>query len=43
MLNRESYMCAHILLNLLNNMEKNDKMQACVAFYCFFAMCLKYK
>ena len=28
-------MSAHVLLNLLNELGKSDKMQACRAFYCF--------
>ena len=33
-------MSAHVLLNLLNELGKRDKMQACQAFYLFFAMSL---
>ena len=42
---RESYMSAHVLLNLLNELRKRDKMlgikcEACRAFYLFFATSL---
>ena len=37
LLNRGSYMSAHVLLNLLNELRKRDKMRACRAFYLFFA------
>ena len=33
-------MSAHVLLNLLNELGKRDKMQACRAFYLFFATSL---
>ena len=33
-------MSAHVLLNLLNELRKRDKMQACRAFYLFFATSL---
>ena len=29
-------MSAHVLLNLLNELRKRDKMRACQAFYLFF-------
>ena len=35
-INKGSYMSAHVLLNLLNELEKRKKMQACRAFYHFF-------
>ena len=35
--NRGSYMSAHVLLNLLNELRKRDKMRGCQAFYLFFA------
>ena len=31
-------MSAHILLNLLNDLRKNKKCEACRALYLFFAM-----
>ena len=40
MINRASYMSAHVLLNLLNELGKRDKMLACRAFYLFFATSL---
>ena len=30
-------MSAHVLLNLLNELGKRDKMRGCQAFYLFFA------
>ena len=39
-LNRGSYMSAHGLLNLLNELGKRDKCEACRAFYLFFATSL---
>ena len=39
-LHRESYMSAHVLLNLLNELGKRDKCEACRAFYLFFATSL---
>ena len=36
-LHRGSYMSAHVLLNLLNELEKEIKWEACRAFYLFFA------
>ena len=33
-------MSAHVLLNLLNELEKRDKMRACRVFYLFFATSL---
>ena len=33
---RESYMSARVLLNLLNELGKRDKNEACRAFYHFF-------
>ena len=33
-------MSAHVLLNLLNELGKRDKMRACQAFYLFFATSL---
>ena len=38
--NRGSNMSAHGLLNLLNELGKRDKCEACRAFYLFFATCL---
>ena len=35
--NRGSYVSAHILLNLLKSWEKEIKCKACGAFYLFFA------
>ena len=32
---RGSYMCAHVLLYLLNELRKRDKCEACQAFYFF--------
>ena len=40
MVNRISYMSAHVLLNLLNRLRKGDKYRACRAFYLFFATSL---
>ena len=40
MLHRGSYMSAHVLLNLLNELGKRDKCEACRAFYLFFATSL---
>ena len=37
---RGSYMSAHVLLNLLNELGKRDKCKACRAFYLFFATSL---
>ena len=34
-LNRGSYISAHVLLNLLNELGKRDKCEACRAFYLF--------
>ena len=34
-LNRGSYMSTHVLLNLLNELGKRDKMLACRAFISF--------
>ena len=34
---RGSYMSAHVLLNLLNELGKEIKCEACRAFYLFFA------
>ena len=34
---RESYMRAHVLLNLLNELDKEINCEACQAFYLFFA------
>ena len=31
-------MSDHVLLNLLNELKKRDKMQACQTFYRFFTM-----
>ena len=31
-------MSAHVLLNLLNELGKRDKCEACRAFYLYFAM-----
>ena len=39
---RGSYMIAHVLLNLLNELEKRDKCEACRAFYLFFEMKCNY-
>ena len=39
-LNRGSYMSAHLLLNLLNELKKEIKCEACWAFYPFFATSL---
>ena len=36
-INRGSYMIAHVLLNLLNELGKIDKMRGLRAFYLFFA------
>ena len=36
-INRGSYMSAHVLLNLLNELGKEIKCDACRAFYLFFA------
>ena len=33
---RISYMSAHVLLNLINELGKSDKCEACRAFYLFF-------
>ena len=33
-------MSAHVLLNLLNELGKEIKYEACRAFYCFFTTCL---
>ena len=37
---RGSYMSAHFLLNLLNELGKREKCEACRAFYLFFATSL---
>ena len=37
---RGSYMSAHVLLNLLNELGKRVKCEACRAFYLFFATSL---
>ena len=37
---RGSYMSAHVLLNLLNELGKEIKCEACQAFYLFFATSL---
>ena len=37
---RGSYMSAHVLLNLLNELGKEIKCEACTAFYLFFATSL---
>ena len=37
LLYRASYMSAHVLLNLLNELEKSDKCEACRALNHFFA------
>ena len=37
---RGSYMSAHVLLNLLNELGKKIKCEACQAFYLFFATSL---
>ena len=37
---RGSYMSAHVLLNLLNELRKEIKCEACRAFYLFFATIL---
>ena len=37
---RGSYTSAHILLNLLNELEKDIKCETCQAFYLFFATSL---
>ena len=34
-MHRGSYMSAHVLLNLLNELRKRDKCEACRAFYLF--------
>ena len=39
-LNRGSYMSAHVLLNLLNELGKEIKCETCRAFYLFFATSL---
>ena len=36
-LNRGSYMRAHVLLNLLNEFGKSDKMRGLPSIYLFFA------
>ena len=36
-INRGSYMSAHVLLNLLKELGKRDKMRSCRAFYLFFS------
>ena len=38
--NRASYMSAHVLLNLLNELGKKITCEACRAFYLFFALSL---
>ena len=40
LLHRGSYMRAHVLLNVLNELGKSDKYEACRAFYPFFATSL---
>ena len=40
-LQRGSYMSAHVLLNLLNELGKRDKCKAYRVFYLFFATSLK--
>ena len=44
LLNRGSYMNAHVLLNVLNELRTSDKMlaEACRAFYRFFVTSLIY-
>ena len=37
---RGSYMSAHVLLNVLNELWKEIKFEACLAFYLFFATSL---
>ena len=37
---RGSYMSAHVLLNLINELGKEIKCEACRAFYLFFATSL---
>ena len=39
-INRGSYMSAHVLLNLLNELGKEIKCEACRAFYLFYATSL---
>ena len=39
-IHRGSNMSAHVLLNLLNELGKRDKCEACRAFYLFFATSL---
>ena len=39
-LDRGSYTSAHVLLNLLNELGKRAKCEACQAFYIFFATIL---
>ena len=39
-INRGSYMSAHVLLNLSNELGKEIKCEACRAFYLFFATSL---
>ena len=39
-IHRGSYMSAHVLLNLLNDLGKKIKCEACRAFYLFFATSL---
>ena len=39
-IHRGSYIGAHVLLNLLNELGKEIKCEACRAFYLFFAACL---
>ena len=39
-LNRGSYISAHVLLNLLNELRKRVKCEACRAFYLFSATSL---
>ena len=41
MINKESYLSAHVLLNLLNELRKIDKMSGSRAFYLLFATSLK--
>ena len=40
MINKGSYMSAHVLLNLLNELGKSDKMRGVPSIYHVFAMSL---
>ena len=40
-LNNESYMSAHVILNLLNMLRKRNNMRGLPNFYLFFATSLK--